>query len=228
MERSDGQRERHGIEPHGTDPKHRGRHDGGRQGRSVQKDHRGSEGRDPRAEEHDQHHGRSAERVRVRGYACGERSGNRRKTRRTGGSAGRRGNVEGFDRQRELHGVQPHRSGAEHRLCHHRSREGRSVEKDHDGGEGRDSRAEGDHQHHGRSAQRIRGRSDSRGARGWHRRKTWRPGERSRSRGNLEGPHRQREHAGRQSYRPGTKYRRGDYGDRARRSLTEDHRRSKG
>ena len=34
------------------------------QGRPVQEDHREREGRDPRAQEHDQHHGRSAERVR--------------------------------------------------------------------------------------------------------------------------------------------------------------------
>ena len=50
----------HGVEPDQPGAKHRRRHDGGREGRSVAEDHRRSEGRDPRAEEHDQHDGGSA------------------------------------------------------------------------------------------------------------------------------------------------------------------------
>ena len=54
-----------------------------------QKDHRRCEGRNSRAEEHDQHHGRSALRVRRRSNARGARGGNGRKARRTGERAGR-------------------------------------------------------------------------------------------------------------------------------------------
>ncbi len=48
--------------------------------------------------------------------------------------------------------------------------------KDHRGRARRNPRAEGHHQHDGRSAQRLRGRSDARGARGRHRRPARRPG----------------------------------------------------
>jgi HAMP domain-containing protein len=104
VEGSDRQRERDGIEPHGTDQKHCGRHDGSGARRSLEKDHRRSEGRDSRAEEHDQHHGRPAERIRIRGHTRRQGSRNRRKAWRSGGSARRRRYVEGPDRQRELHG----------------------------------------------------------------------------------------------------------------------------
>jgi HAMP domain-containing protein len=50
------------------------------------------------------------------------------------------------------------------------------VSQDHCGREGRDSAAQGIHQHHGGPAQRVRGGSDARGARGRHRRQARRPG----------------------------------------------------
>ena len=50
-------RERDGVEPDQSGAKHRRRHDGGREGRPVAEDHGRGEGRDARAEEHDQHDG---------------------------------------------------------------------------------------------------------------------------------------------------------------------------
>ena len=74
-------------------------------------------------EEHAQHHGRSAQRLRLRGEPRGTRS-------RDGGQAGwpgpgqrRRRHLERSDRQRQLDGEQPHRPGPQHRRRHHCGRE---------------------------------------------------------------------------------------------------------
>ena len=61
--------------------------------------------RNSRAEEHDQHDGRSAQRVRRRGDARRARGRHRGQARRPGAGAGRRRHLEGPDRQRQLHGV---------------------------------------------------------------------------------------------------------------------------
>jgi HAMP domain-containing protein len=53
--------------------------------------------------------------------------------------------------------------------------------QDHGGREGRDPGAEGNHQHDGRPAERLRRRSDAGGARGGHRRQAGRPGRRCRA-----------------------------------------------
>ncbi len=74
--------------------------------------------------------------------------------------------------------VEPHRPGAQHRRGVHRHRARRPVAQDHGGREGRDPAAEGNHQHDGGPAQRLRGRSDARGARGGHRGQARRPGRR--------------------------------------------------
>ena len=84
------QRERAWRQPDRSGAKHRRRDDRGREGRPVAKDHRRSEGRGARAEEHDQHDGGSALGVRGRSDARGARSGNRRHPRRPGERAGRR------------------------------------------------------------------------------------------------------------------------------------------
>ena len=99
-----------------------------------------------------------------------------RQARRPGRRAGRRRHLEGPDRQRQLHGVQPDRAGPQHRRRDHRHRPRRPLAQDHGRREGRDSRAEEHHQHDGRSAQRLRLRSDPRGARSRHRRQAGRPG----------------------------------------------------
>ena len=117
-----------------------------------QEDHRRSEGRDPRAEEHDQHDGGSALVVRGRSDARRARSGNGGRAGRPGERARRRRHVEGPDGPRELDGVEPDESGAKHRRRHDGGRQGRSVTQDHGGSEGRDPRAEEHHQHDGGSA----------------------------------------------------------------------------
>ena len=72
--------------------------------------------------------------------------------------------------------TQPHRPGAQHRRSVHRRRARRLVAQDHGGREGRNSAAEGNHQHDGGPAERLRRRSDARGARSRHRRQARRPG----------------------------------------------------
>ena len=71
--------------------------------------------RNPRAEGHDQHDGRSAQRVRRRSHARRARGRHGGQARRAGASARRRRHLEGPDRQRQLDGRQPHRAGAQHR-----------------------------------------------------------------------------------------------------------------
>ena len=61
----------------------------------------------------------------------------------------------------------------------------------------RDPAAEGDHQHDGRSAERLRRRGHPRGARGRHRRPARRPGQCAGRGRHLEGSHRQRQLHGR-------------------------------
>ena len=67
----------------------------------------------------------------------------------------------------------------------------------------RNPSVEGNAQHHGGPAQRVRRRSDARGARSRHRRQARRSGRGARRRRHLEGLDRQRELDGRQPDRPG-------------------------
>ena len=83
--------------------------------------------------------------------------------------AGRRRHLEGPDRQRQLHGVEPDRPGPQHRRGRDRDRRRRPVEEDHRRRARRDPAAEGNAQHHGRAAALVRRRSDARRARGRHR-----------------------------------------------------------
>ena len=89
--------------------------------------------------------------------------------------------------------VEPHRPGAQHRRGGDRHRERRPVAQDHGGRARRDPSAEGNDQHDGRPAERVRGRSDARGARGRHRRQARRPGGGEGRQRCVEGPHRQRQ-----------------------------------
>ena len=129
-----------------------------------------------RAEEHHQHDGRPAERLRRRGDAGRARGRHRGQARRPGPGPGRRRHLEGPHRQRELDGLEPHRPGAEHRRSDDRGRPRRPVAQDHGGREGRDPGAEEHHQHDGRPAERLRRRGDARRARGRHRGQARRPG----------------------------------------------------
>src|SRR2546423_1898159 len=74
-------------------------------------------GRHSGPEEHHQYDGGPAELIRLGSYARGARSRYGRKVGWPGGCARRCGHLEGSDRQREFHGQQPYRSGAQHRGC---------------------------------------------------------------------------------------------------------------
>ena len=69
--------------------------------------------------------------------------------------AGRRRHLEGPDRERQLHGLEPHRPGAQHRRGDHGGGARRPFAQDHRRREGRDPRAEEHHQHHGGPAERA-------------------------------------------------------------------------
>ena len=158
--------------------------------------------RDPAAQGDDQHDGRPAQRLRRRGDARRPRGRHRRQARRPGRGARRRRHLEGPDRQRQLHGQQPDRPGAQHRRGGDRRGARRSLQEDHRQCQRRDPAAEGNHQHDGGPAQRLRRRGDPRGARGRHRRQAGRPGRGAGRGGHLEGPDRQRQLHGRQPDRP--------------------------
>ena len=85
---------------------------GRREWRPVAQDHGRCARRNSRAEEHHQHDGGPAQRVRIGSDARGARSRYGRKTRRPGGCERRRRHLEGSDRLRELDGVEPDRPGA--------------------------------------------------------------------------------------------------------------------
>ncbi len=97
--------------------------------------------------------------------------------------------------------------------------DGDLSQQDHGRRAGRDSAAEGHHQHDGRAALGLRLRSDARRARGRHRRQARRPGGGARRRRHLEGPDRQRQLDGLEPHRPGPQHRRGDHRRRQRRPV---------
>ena len=115
-------------------------------------DHRRRPGRDPRPQEHHQHHGGPAALVRLRGHPRGPRGRHRGRAGRPGRRARRGRHLEGPHRLRQLHGAQPHPAGAQHRRRHQGRGRGRPHQEDHRGREGRDPRAEGHHQRDGRPA----------------------------------------------------------------------------
>ena len=123
--------------------------------------------------------------------------------------AGRRRHLEGPHRQRQLDGREPDRPGAQHRRRDDRRRQGRPSKKITVDVKGEILAAQEHHQHHGRSAQCVRLRSDPRRPRGRHRRQARRPGAGPGGRRNLEGPHRQRQPHGDQPHQPGARHRRG-------------------
>ena len=107
----------------GAGPQHRRRDDRRRQRRPVEEDHGGREGRDPGAQEHHQHDGGPAQLLRLGSDARGPRGRHGREAGRPGSGARRRRHLEGPDRQRELHGRQPHVAGPQHRRSHDGRRE---------------------------------------------------------------------------------------------------------
>ena len=228
VEGPDRQRQPAGRQPHRSGAQHRQGHDGGRQRRPVAEDHRRRQRRDPRAQEHHQHDGRSAAVVRGRGHARREGGRHRGQAGRPGRGQGRQRRVEGPDRQRQLHGVEPDRAGAQHRAGHDGGRQRRPVEEDHRRRQGRDPRAEEHHQHDGRSAQQLRQRGHARREGGRHRGQAGRPGGGAGGRRRVEEPHRQRQLHGPQPDHAGARHRQGRHRGRQRRPEAEDGRRGEG
>ena len=188
-----------GGEPHHAGAQHRrGDHRRGAR-RPVAQDHGGRERRNSRTERHHQHDGGPAQRLRGRSDARGARGGYRRQARRPGQRAGRRWHLEGLDRQRQLHGLEPHGAGSQHRRGRDRDRQRRPVEEDHRGRARRTPAAERDAQHDDRPVALVRGRSDARGARSRHRGPPRRPGQRARRRRHVERSDRQRQSARRRT-----------------------------
>ena len=224
VEGPDRQRELDGVQPDGPGAQHRRGGDRGGAGRPVEEDHGERVGRDPAVEGDHQHDGRSAQRVRRRGDARGARGRHRRAAGRAGERARRGRHVEGPDRQRELDGVEPDRSGAQHRRGGDRDRQRRPVAQDHGRCARRDPSVEGDAEHDGGSAQPLRRRGDARGARGRHGRTAWRAGAGAGRGRHVEGPDRQRELDGVEPDGAGAQHRRGHHGGGARRSGPQDHR----
>ena len=97
--------------------------------------------------------------------------------------------VEGSHRQRELHGQQPDRAGAQHCGSGNGRRPRRFVAQDHGGRERRNSRTQRHHQHHGGPVAIFRFRSNPRGSRSWYRRQAWRPGAGAWRGWYMEGPY---------------------------------------
>ena len=173
------------------------------------------------AEGNPQYDGRAVALVRRRGDARRARGRHRRAARRPGRGAGRRRHVEGPHRQRQPARRQPHDPGPQHRRGHHGGGARRPFAQDHGGREGRNSRAQEHHQHHGGPAQRLCLGSDARGARGRHRRQARRSGRGAGRRRHLEGPHRYRQRDGREPDRAGARHRQGRDRRRQRRPEAE-------
>ena len=216
-------RELHGRQPDRPGAQHRRGDHGRGQGRPVAQDHGGRARRNSGAEEHHQHHGGSAQRVRRRSDARGARGRHRRQAGRPGRGEGRRRNLEGSDRQRELDGRQP--DGQVRNIAEVTTAvaKGDLSTQDHGGRARRNSGAEEHHQHDGGSAQLVRRRSDARGARSGHRRQAGRPGRRARRGRHLEGSDRSRQLHGQQPDQPGAQHRRRDHGRGQGRLDHQDH-----
>ena len=99
----------------------------------------------------------------------------------------------------------------------------RPVEEDHRERVGRNPAVEGNHQHDGGPAERVRRRGDARGARSRHRRPVGRAGERARRGRHVEGPDGLGELHGVQPDGAGAQHRRGDHRRGERRPVEEDH-----
>ena len=152
----------------------------------VAQDHRRREGRNPRAQEHHQHHGRSARRLCRGSHPRRPRGRHRRQARRAGQRPRRGRHLERSHRQRQRDGRQPHRPGARHRQGGHRGGRRRSQAEADRGSQGRGGGPGRHHQQHDRHAGDLRSAGDDRGPRGRRRRPARRAGERPRRRRHVE------------------------------------------
>ena len=163
----------HGRQPYGAGPQHCTSDDGGRERQSLAQDHRRRPRRNSGAERHHQHHGGSAQFFRQRSDARGARSGHGWQTGRPGRSERRGRHLERSDRQRELHGGEPHHAGARHRESGYRGRERRPETEADSRNQGRDRGAGGHHQRNDRYLGDLRRPGDHRGPRSRYRGQTW-------------------------------------------------------
>ncbi len=223
LEGFDRQRQLHGRQSHRAGPQHRRRRHRHCRRRLVEKDHGQRLRRNPAAEGNHQYDGGPAQRLCRRSDARRARGRHRRPPRRPGQRARRRRHLEGLDRLGQLHGVEPHRAGAQHRRSVHGHRQRRLVEEDHGRRARRNCRAERHHQYHGGPAQRLCRRSDARRARGRHRRQARRSGAGARRRRHLEGFDRLGQFDGVEPHRPGPQHRRSRHRRGARRPFAQDH-----
>ncbi len=143
----------------------------------VAQDHGGREGRNSGAEEHHQHDGGSAQRLRLRSDAAW-----RAKSAPKASSAARR-EVPGVagtwkDLTDNVNSMASNLTGQVRNIAEVTTAvaNGDLSQQDHRGREGRNSGAEEHHQHDGGPAERLRLRSEPRGARSRHRRQARRPG----------------------------------------------------
>ena len=135
-----------------------------------QEDHRRRARRDPRAEEHHQHDGRSARaRSRRRSRASRARSAPKASSAARPRCRGVAGTWKDLTDNVNFMASNLTAPGAQHRRRHDRGRQRRPLEEDHRRRPGRDPRAEEHHQHDGRSARSLRVGGDARRARGRHR-----------------------------------------------------------
>ena len=200
-------RERYGRQLDGTGSKHRRSHNRRCPRRLVAQDYGRRERRNSRTEEHHQHDGGPAQRIRGRSHARGPRSRHRRKTRWTGAGARRRRHLEGSDRQRQRHGGEPDRTGARHREGRYGCGQRRPHAEADGEREGRSRSPRGNHQQHDRHSGYVCGPGYDGGPRSRRGRPPRRTGKRARRRRNLEGSHRKRQPARRQPYEPGSRHR---------------------
>ena len=126
VERPHRQRQPAGGQPHHAGSQHRGSHHRRGARRPFAQDHGGRERRNPGVEEHHQHHGGPAQRLRGGSYPRGARSRHGRQPGRPGGGARSRRHVEGPYRQRQRDGGEPYRAGTRHRESGDRRRQRRA------------------------------------------------------------------------------------------------------
>ncbi len=180
----------------------------------------------------DQHDGRPALFVRVRGDPGCARGRHRGHARWPGRCARGRGDMEGFDRQCQLHGRQSDEPGAWYRQGGHQRGQRGSAAETESGGQRRDRRADRHDQRHDRHACDIRGSGDDGGTRSRCRGAARRTGQGPRCSRHLEGADRKRQSARSQPDHPGTGNCRGCHGGDTRRSHAVDYgrgaRRSRG
>ena len=154
--------------------------------------------RNPGAEKHHQHDGRSAQCVCRGSNARGARGGYRRQVRRAGAGTGRGRHLERSHRQRKFHGQQPDRPGAQHRRSGDCYCQRRPFQEDHRGCAGRDPAAQRNTQYHGRTAALVCRGSNTRGARSGQRGPAGRSGQCAGRGRHVERPYRFRQCHGRQ------------------------------